>query len=102
MGRSRRIAYPGAFFHCINRGHHRESIYRDEEDCQFMVDSLGEASARFGARIHGYCLIPIQKLAEVFCAAAGMAMGELFMPHKGSRQLSTLRDQIIYVATRLM
>lgn len=57
MGRSRRIAYPGAFFHCINRGNHREPIYRDDEDFQYMLDSLGEASSRLGAKVHGYCLI---------------------------------------------
>jgi len=58
MGRGRRIAYPGAFFHCINRGNQRERIYRDEEDYQFMLESLGTVSTRYGARIHGYCLIP--------------------------------------------
>ena len=58
MGRGRRVTYPGAFFHCINRGNQRESIYRDEQDYQLMLDSLGEVSTRFGARIHGYCLMP--------------------------------------------
>ena len=58
MGRGRRMAYPGAIFHCINRGNHHESIYRDDEDYQFMLDSLGEVNNRFGAKIHGYCLMP--------------------------------------------
>jgi REP element-mobilizing transposase RayT len=58
MGRGRRIAYPGAFFHCINRGNQREAIYRDDGDYQFMLECLEEVSTRYGAKIHGYCLVP--------------------------------------------
>ena len=65
------------------------------------VTSQGELR-RKQRRVYGGRKLPLQKLAEVFCAAAGMATGELFAAHKGSRQLSGLRDQIIYVATRLM
>ena len=58
MGRGRRICYPGAFFYCMNRGHHQEQIYSDEEDYQHMLKCLGDACDRFDVRIHGYCMIP--------------------------------------------
>ncbi len=58
MGRGRRIAFPGAFFHCINRGNHREAIFRTDEDYLYMLDCFEAVSTRYGARIHGYCLMP--------------------------------------------
>ena len=50
--RSRRICYPGAFFHCINRGNRRDQIYSDESDYGEMLQGLGEASQLFDVRIH--------------------------------------------------
>jgi REP element-mobilizing transposase RayT len=58
MGRGRRICYPGAFFHCINRGDRREKIFCDEDDYDQMLKCLGEVSERYGVLIHGFCLIP--------------------------------------------
>ncbi len=58
MGRGRRLSFPGAFSHCINRGNRREPIYRDEDDYQQMLKGLGQACERFEVRIHGYCLLP--------------------------------------------
>jgi hypothetical protein len=40
--------------------------------------------------------------SDVLCAEAGMAKDQLFAAHKGSQQLSRLRDRIIHVATRHM
>ncbi len=58
MGRGLRIYYPGAFFHCINRGNRREKIFCEEKDYQQMLKCLGDACERYGVLVHGYCLIP--------------------------------------------
>jgi putative transposase len=58
MGRGRRICYPGAFFHCINRGNRREKIFWEEEDYEQMLKCLGEACKRYDVLVHGFCLIP--------------------------------------------
>ena len=58
MGRGRRLCFPGAFFHCINRGNRREQIFCEEEDYGQMLKSLGDVCNRYEARIHGFCLIP--------------------------------------------
>jgi REP element-mobilizing transposase RayT len=58
MGRCRRICFPGAFYHCINRGNRREQIYRDNSDYQQMLEGLANISSRYKVRIHSYCLMP--------------------------------------------
>ena len=58
MGRGRRLCFPGAFFHCINRGNRREPIFCEDEDYGQMVKCLGDVCDRYEARIHGFCLIP--------------------------------------------
>jgi REP element-mobilizing transposase RayT len=58
MGRGRRICYPGAFFHCLNRSNRREKIFCDEDDYDQMLKCVGKASERYGVLIHGFCLIP--------------------------------------------
>jgi hypothetical protein len=40
-----RIEYPGAMYHVMNRGDQREDIFRDDEDRQKFLSTLGEACA---------------------------------------------------------
>jgi REP element-mobilizing transposase RayT len=58
MARKLRIEYPGAFYHVMNRGDRREAIFRDGEDCQSFLHTLGEACVKAGWQIHAYCLMP--------------------------------------------
>jgi len=53
-------------------------------------------------RVYAGRKLSLQKLSEVFCVEAGLGMDELFAAHKGSRQITGLRDQIIHAATRIM
>jgi len=38
-----RVQYPGAIYHVMNRGDHREAIFVEDEDRSMLVDTLGEA-----------------------------------------------------------
>jgi REP element-mobilizing transposase RayT len=58
MGRKPRIHYPGAFYHCLNRGNQRQSIFLSDEDYRFFLDTLASVRQKFGVRWHGYCLMP--------------------------------------------
>jgi hypothetical protein len=53
-------------------------------------------------RVYAGRMLPWQQLAEIFCRAAGLTLDAMYILHKGSRQHSKLRDQIIYVAPHLM
>ena len=43
MGRKLRLEYRGAVYHVMNRGDRREAIFRDGQDGQRFLSTLGEA-----------------------------------------------------------
>ena len=43
MARKFRVQYPGAIYHVMNRGDQREAVFRDGEDRQKLLATLGEA-----------------------------------------------------------
>jgi hypothetical protein len=43
MSRGRRICYPGAFSHCLNRGDRREKLFWDDENYDQMLKCLAKA-----------------------------------------------------------
>ena len=58
MSRKLRLEYPGAIYHVMNRGDRQEPIFKDDEDRQRFLDTLGETCAKTGWRVHAYCLMP--------------------------------------------
>jgi hypothetical protein len=46
MSRKLRIEYPEAMYHVMNRGDQREDIFRDDQDRQKFLPTLGEACAK--------------------------------------------------------
>jgi REP element-mobilizing transposase RayT len=58
MARKLRVEYPGAIYHVMNRGDRREVIFRDDEDRQRFLTTLGEACAKTGWQVHALCLMP--------------------------------------------
>ena len=57
MPRKRRIEYPGAIYHVMNRGDRREDIFRDDEDRHRFLSTLGEACQKTRWQVHAYCLM---------------------------------------------
>jgi putative transposase len=58
MARKLRMEYPGAIYHIVNRGDRREAIFKDDADRQRFLDTLDEACAKTGWRVHAFCLMP--------------------------------------------
>lgn len=58
MPRGRRIDYPGAWQHVMNRGARRAPIFRIREDCQGFLDILGATVEQFEWEVHAYSLMP--------------------------------------------
>jgi len=52
MARKLRVQYEGAIYHVMNRGDHREDIFRDDKDRQLFLHTLGQASAKTDSQIH--------------------------------------------------
>ena len=59
MPRQLRIEYPGAIYHVMNRGDHREPIFKDDLDRQKFLLTLGQTCEKTGWQVHAFCLMPI-------------------------------------------
>ena len=57
MARKLRIEYPGAIYHVLNRGDHREAIFRDDIDRECFLATLAQTCARTNWQIHAWCLM---------------------------------------------
>src|SRR6202790_5579741 len=57
MARKLRIQYEGAIYHVMNRGHHRENIFRDDQDRERFLKTLGEACQKTDWQVHAWCLM---------------------------------------------
>lgn len=58
MARKLRVEYPGAIYHVMNRGDHRELIFKAEFDRQRFLETLGRACEKTDWQVHAYCLMP--------------------------------------------
>jgi len=58
MPRQLRLEYPGAIYHVMNRGDHREPIFKDDLDRQKFLLTLGQTCEKTGWQIHAFCLMP--------------------------------------------
>jgi hypothetical protein len=72
VSRKLRIEYPGAMYHVMNRGDQREDIFRDDQDRQKFLSTLGEACGKTEWQVHAYCLIRAMSLKWI---AARLQMG---------------------------
>lgn len=57
MPRPLRLEFEDGFYHVMNRGRGRRTIYHGEDYYHAFLNSLAEAHERFGAEIHAYCLM---------------------------------------------
>jgi REP-associated tyrosine transposase len=57
MARKARVEFAGAVYHVLDRGDRREAIFRDDEDHERFLRTLGETCARTGWGVHAYVLM---------------------------------------------
>jgi len=57
MARKLRVQYPGAIYHVMNRGDHREPIFRSNKDRELFLQTLGQACEKTDWQVHAYCLM---------------------------------------------
>lgn len=57
MARKPRIHDPGAIYHVILRGNAGQDIFSDDKDRHRLYEILQASYARFGHRIHAFCLM---------------------------------------------
>jgi REP element-mobilizing transposase RayT len=57
VSRPLRIEFPGAFYHVTSRGNERRTVFQSNRDREKYLSYLESAYERYGAVIHGYCLM---------------------------------------------
>ncbi|MCA8949041.1 MAG: transposase [Planctomycetes bacterium] len=57
MPRQKRIDYPGAWFHVMNRAIARRTMFENSVDAGFFLDRIGEAVERGWLEVHSYSLM---------------------------------------------
>jgi REP element-mobilizing transposase RayT len=57
MSRPIRIELPGALYHVTSRGNALQTIFTDDEDRVFFLDTLDKIARRFHWTCHAYCLM---------------------------------------------
>jgi len=57
MARPIRVEFENAVYHVTARGNERKDIYRDVADREQFLETLEEATERFGLLVHAYCLM---------------------------------------------
>jgi REP element-mobilizing transposase RayT len=57
MARKLRVEYPGAIYHVMSRGDHREAVFRDDEDRERFLTTFGEACTKTGWQVQALCLM---------------------------------------------
>ena len=75
MARKLRLEYPGAIYHLMNRGDRREPIFRDHQDRERFLATLGEGCLKTGWHVHAYCLMPNHFHLVVETPAANLVAG---------------------------
>jgi putative transposase len=57
MARKPRVEYPGAFYHVICRGNHRQVIFRADPDRKYYLQRLENYRQRYGFTLYAYVLM---------------------------------------------
>ena len=57
MARKPRLHVPGGFYHVMLRGNGGQDIFFAKGDRRRFTELLAEGTARFGFRVHGFCLM---------------------------------------------
>jgi REP element-mobilizing transposase RayT len=57
MPRPLRIEYENAYYHVMNRGRARQTIFHDDDYFEAFLTTLSEAHQRFGVEVLCYCLM---------------------------------------------
>jgi putative transposase len=87
--RSIRIEYPGAFYHVMARGNRRAAIFHDEADRRFFLQTLGEACAMTGWRIHAWVLLSNHYHLLVETPEANLTKGMQWLQNAFTRRFNT-------------
>ena len=85
MPRKKRIWYPGAIYHIMNRGNRRAVIFRDRADYIHFLEIIKDISKEYEFIIHSICLMTnhFHILIETVDTNTGIIMKKILGPYAG-------------------
>ncbi len=89
MARSIRIEFPSAFYHVMARGNRHEAIFGGDEDRELFLQTLGEACAMTGWRIHGWVLMGNHYHLLLQTPEANLVAGMQWLQNTYTRRFNT-------------
>ncbi len=54
VARKLSVPYPGAIYHVMNRGDHREATIRSAKDRELFLHTLGQACQKADCQVHAF------------------------------------------------
>lgn len=108
MPRRPRLHVPGGFYHVILRGNHRQSIFFQPQDRDFLDNLAAEVIERFKMRIHAYCwmtnhihlALSLDALIQHLCEIHSLSLDALSAPGR-QRKPAKVRALVLHHAVRL-
>ncbi len=93
MARQPRLHLSGGFYHVMLRGSGGQEIFFGAADGRRFLELLAEGVARFGHRVHGFCLMPdhVHLVLQAGAAPLGRAMQNLAFRYTRSVNLRKRR-----------
>lgn len=82
-------------FHVLNRGNHRQPLFRQDEDYAQFLELMAQAQTRFEVALWGYCLmgnhwhlvVEVEKMGELSRWMHWICNRHVRLVHRESRQL---------------
>jgi putative transposase len=57
MARHARFRVAGGWYHVFTRGHNREAVFGNEEDCEHFLELVERMRELYGIRVHAYAVM---------------------------------------------
>ena len=73
MARATRVDFPGAWYHVLNRGIERRTIFPARRCCEKFIELLSRLPKRFGVQLHGYVLMGNHYHLQLQCREANLS-----------------------------
>ena len=94
MARPLRVNVVDGWYHCMNRGLERRTIFGDARDHQHFLELLAETVDRFRFRVHGYCLMDNHYHAIIQTPDANLSQGMQWLGLAYSAWFNARHDRV--------
>lgn len=116
MPRKPRQWHPGATYHIMARGNHRQPIIHDDSDCAVLVESFRVALERFATMLHSFCImtnhyhllvettdkpiwLPMKRIDQCYAAYFNSKYGLCGHLFQGRYRSCLVRDDTYFIQT---